>query len=108
MAVSGKLLVDRLAQVKLLDDRSRTQVEYVLDRLLDDAVVNNTGAEGLNHDGDRLCNADRVGELDLAALCQACRNDILCNPAGSIRAERLNLGRVLAGKRAAAVTAMPP
>ena len=105
MAVGCQLLVDRLTQVKLLDDRRRTQVEHLLYGLLKHIVANNAGAEGLYHNGNRLGNADGIRQLNLAALCQTCRNNVLRNPAGRIRARAVHLGRVLAGKRAAAVTA---
>ena len=48
-------------------------------------------------------HADRVGDLDLAAVGRAGRHDVLGDPAGRVRGRAVDLGRVLARERTAAV-----
>ena len=61
------------------------------------------GAEGLDEQADRVRLADRVGDLDLAAVGQTRGDDVLGDPAHRVRRRAVDLGRVLAGERAAAV-----
>src|SRR4051795_2477993 len=58
VAVGGRALVDRLAQVEVPDDRRGTQVEHVLHGLADLDRVDGLGAEGLDHDRDGTGDAD--------------------------------------------------
>ena len=48
-------------------------------------------------------HADRVGDLQLAAVGQAGGDDVLRHVARRVRGRAVDLGRVLAGERAAAV-----
>ena len=48
-------------------------------------------------------DADRVGDLDLAALGEAGGDDVLGDVAGGVGGRAVDLGRVLAGEGAAAV-----
>ena len=48
-------------------------------------------------------DADRVGDLDLAALGEAGGDDVLGDVAGRVGGRAVDLGRVLAGEGAAAV-----
>ena len=48
-------------------------------------------------------NADRVCDLDLAAVGEACGDDVLRHIAGCVRGRAVDLRRILAGERAAAV-----
>ena len=67
VAVLGRLEVDRISKVELLDDDTRPQVKVVLD-YLDELVGRFVGcAVRLNEDGKRLRNTDGVGELDECA-----------------------------------------
>ena len=61
------------------------------------------GAPGLDHDRGRARHADGVGNLDQAARGQAGGDDVLGDVAGGVGGGAVHLGRVLAGKRAAAV-----
>ena len=63
------------------------------------------GAEGVDVDGSRLCNADRIGELDLRSVGIACCHQVLCDITGCIGSASVDLGAVLAGEASAAVTA---
>ena len=64
------------------------------------------GTEGVDHDRQRLGNADGVGQLDFAAVGQTGGDHVLCDPARGIRGGAVDLGAVLAAKGAAAVTAV--
>ncbi len=58
-----------------------------------------------NRDVHRTGNADGVGHLNLAAVSEAGSDDILRHIAAGVRGGTVNLRRVLAGERAAAVRA---
>ena len=103
VAVGGQLAVDGLAQVKVADDSGGRQVKDLLDSLHDLLVGNGAGAEGVHHDGDRLCHADGIGQLDLALGSQARGNHVFGDPAGGIRGGTVHLAGVLTAERAAAV-----
>src|SRR6185437_16682059 len=61
-------------------------------------------AESLHHDGGRLRDADGVGELHLTALRETRSDDVLRHIARRIGRGPIDLGRVLARERTAAVT----
>src|SRR3546814_19763981 len=73
-----------------------------LDRLFDPVVADGAGAVGVDIEGERLGNADGVGELDGAALRETGGDDVLREVAGDIGGRAVDLGRVLAADRAAA------
>ena len=79
--------------------RSKTSATALLDRVDRHGV----GAEGLDEQADRVRLADRVRDLRLAAAGQAGGHDVLGHPAHGVRRGAVDLGRVLAGERAAAV-----
>ena len=66
------------------------------------------GAEGLDVDGERVRDADGVGELQLAAAREPRRHDVLRHVARHVGAGAVDLGRVLAAERPAAVARVPP
>ncbi len=61
------------------------------------------GAVGLDHQRQRVRDADRVGDLHLAAVGEAGRHHVLGHVARRVRGGAVHLRRVLAGERAAAV-----
>ena len=77
VAVRRGALVDRAAQVEPLDDRRRAQVEVLLHELRQLHRVDLGRAERLDHDRDRVGDADRVRDLHLAALRDPGRDDVL-------------------------------
>ena len=99
-----RLLVDRTAKIERFDDRFRTQIEYLLHRLFEQFVRNNAGAERLDAYGNGSCDADRIGDLQLAALRKLCGNDVLCDVSCHIGRASVDLGRILTRERSAAVT----
>ena len=68
MPVGGGLLVDRAAEVEVTQDRRGTEVEVLEDELLDPLQREVLGAEALDEYRERVRDADRVGDLDLAAV----------------------------------------
>src|SRR5687768_10552946 len=108
VAVRGSLLVDRPAEVEVADDRGRPEVEHLADGLLDLRRVHVAlGAVRLDLDRDRMRDADRVRDLDLASIREARRDDVLRDPTRRVRGRPVDLGRVLAAERAAAVPRHP-
>src|SRR5215217_2921360 len=73
MAVGGRLLVDRAVQLEVLAERARPQVEVLVDELGDLRAADLLGPERLDQHRDRVRDADRVRDLDLAAVGQAGR-----------------------------------
>ncbi len=63
------------------------------------------GAFGIDVHAHRLGNADGVGQLHFAAIGQAGGDDVLGHVAGHVGGAAIDLGRVLAAERAAAVPA---
>src|SRR5689334_16352252 len=103
VAVRGSLRVDRSPQVEVAEDRRRAEVEVLVDELLDPRDRDRLRAERLDEHGHRVRHADRVRHLDLAALCEPGRDDVLRDIARRVRGGAVDLRRVLAGERAAAM-----
>ena len=61
------------------------------------------GAEAVDLERDRVRDADRVGDLELAAAGEPGGDDVLRDVAGGVGGRAVDLGRILAGERAAAV-----
>jgi len=85
VTVLGRLVVDGLDEVELLDNDTRSQVEVLEDDL--DELVGGLvgGAVGLNEDGEGLGDTDGVGELDESTAGEAGLEERLGDPAGEVR-----------------------
>ena len=103
MAEGGRAAVDGAAEIETADDRFRTEVEGRFHGFRELAVGNLAGAKGVHHDGNRLCHADGIGKLDLAALGKPGCHDVLCDVPRRIGCTAVHLGGILAGECAAAV-----
>ena len=79
------------------------QVEVLVDELHDLGASDALGAVGLHHHRDGVRDADRVRHLDLAAVGQAGRHNVLGHVPRGVRGRAIDLGRVLARERSAAV-----
>jgi len=101
------LLVDRLEQVEVADDGAGAQVEVLADQVGDLLIGDDAGVEGLHVNREGVCNADGVGELDLAAAGEPGGDDVLRDPARGVRGRAVHLCRVLAGEGPAPVAAHP-
>src|SRR5919106_2867037 len=103
VAVGGGLLVDRPVEPQRFAERAGAQVEVLVDQPLDLAAADLLGAEGLHHHRDGVSDADGVCHLDLGALGQPGGHDVLGHVARGVGSGAVDLRRVLAAERAAAV-----
>ena len=81
-------------------------LKAIPEHLLDFFFGDLSGSERIDHQRDRLGDSDRVGQLNLGALCDSRGHDILGQIPGHVRGASIHLGRVFAGKSAAAVMAV--
>ena len=109
MAIGGRLLENRPAQVEVADDRTGAQVKVVLDDLGDLGISlareRRTRAVGVDEDREGVRDADGVGKLHKHAVAQAGGHEGLGHPAGSVGGRAVDLGGVFAGKGSATVCA---
>ena len=103
VAVGGGLLEDRPVQVEVLAEGAGAQVEVLADDPGQLGVGELAGPERLDHHRDRVGDADRVGDLDLAALGEPGGDDVLGHVAGRVGRRAVDLRGVLAREGAAAV-----
>ena len=108
MTVSSRLRIDWAEEIQGLDDAGRTEVEHLAGSGLELAELHFFGAESIDHDADRLGDADGVRELDQALIGQAGSPQVLGDVAAQVASRAVDLGRILAGERAAAVPIGPP
>src|SRR5262249_44968953 len=106
MSVGSGRLVDGTAKVERLDDALRRQLEVFANEFGDAFVGNGRGAEAVHHGGDGVGHANRVGQLDFGFRPQAGSHDVLGDVTRHVASGAVDLGRILAGKRAAAVAAV--
>ena len=106
VAVRGGLRVDRPAQVEVAQDRCRAEVEVLVGSSSSIRVDRDLArCRSVSHgDRDRVRDADRVGDLHLAAVGEPGRDDVLGHVAGRVGGRAVDLRRILARERAAAVT----
>src|SRR5579864_839776 len=97
------LRIDRPPQVEIAEDRRRAQVEVLAHERLDLRHRDVLRPERLDEDRHRVRDADRVRDLQLAALGEPGRDDVLRDVARRVRRGAVDLRRILAGERAAAV-----
>merc|ERR1719261_535065 len=107
MAVGRRDLVLGLTELEGLGDGARAAVEGDLHHLRDGLrrQAARLRAVGLDEEGERLGDADRVGELNESALREAALHDGLGHLPADVRRRAVDLRRVLAGEGAAAVRA---
>src|SRR5438270_4938065 len=103
MAIGGGARVDRAVETEMAADATRGDIHRLGRRLLELVLRHLTGAVGVDVDRQRTRYADRVGELQRAAVGETGRDDVLGDVARGIGGRTVDLGRILAGKRAAAV-----
>ncbi len=103
MPEGGGRLVDRAAQVQRLDDARRPQIEVLADQRDQLRIGDLAGAERLYEERERVRHTNRVGDLQLEALRQAGRDDVLGDIARRIGRRAIHLCRILAAERPAAM-----
>ena len=85
VAVGRGLRVDRAAQVEVAQDRRRAEVEVLAHERLDlRRRAIRLGVEVVDEDRERVRDADRVGDLDQAAVGEAGGDDVLRDVAGGV------------------------
>src|SRR5450830_168449 len=104
VAVGRGFLVHRVQQVEHGGDGVWAQVEDFANQLDDLVIADLAGAEGVQRDRGRLSDADGVGHLDFATIGQAGGDDVLGHVTTGVGGGTVNLGWILAGERATAVT----
>ncbi len=87
----------------MLTDAARREVHRLHQRGLELAFFDMAGAVQVGIDRQRTRDADRIRKLQRAAIGEACSDDVLGEIAGGVGGRAVDLGRVLAGERAAAV-----
>jgi len=94
---SGGLLVDRLSEVELLDDVSRSEGEVSADNIAEVVVVLTVldGAVGINPDGEGIGESNSVGDLDADSVAEASSNQGLGDVSSVVSAGSVDLGGVL-------------
>src|SRR5690606_24346814 len=103
MTISGRFGVDRLVEIELLANAGRRKIHDLPNGHLDSLFRNGSRSMQIDIDRQGLRDADGVGELDRASIRQARRDDILGKIARRISCGAIDLRRVLARKRAAAM-----
>jgi len=82
---------------------SRAQIHDVAQRVGQLFLIDLAGPVSVDIDRKRMRDADRVGDLDGAAVSEAGRHDVLGQIPGGVGRRPIDLGRILARKRAAAM-----
>lgn len=98
-------LVAGALELQPLDDGGRAQVHEFADGLLEDAVVHDAGAMGVDEHAAGLGDADGVAELHIDAASELANDQGLGEPAGLVGRAAVHLAGVLARERTAAVAA---
>ena len=104
VAAERGLFVNRATELERVDDTARGEREDFADGVGEFLFANFAGSGQVDQDADRLRNADGVGELNFARVGQTGGDDIFRDVASHVRGAAVDLGRVFAGERAAAVT----
>src|SRR5271170_3199445 len=99
MPVGRGLTVNRTMELQVLAEGGRPEIEV----LVDPGFRNMLGAERLDEQRQRPRDADRVSNLQLEAVGEPRRDDVLRDVPGRVRGRPVDLGRILPGERAAAV-----
>ena len=98
VAILGRLVVDRVGEVELLDDDTGTHVKVGLDDLDELLGGLGRGAVGVDVEREGLGNTDGVRQLYEGTTGQPRGDQRLGDPAAEIRSRAVDLGEVLAGE----------
>ena len=98
VAVLGRLVVDRVGEVQLLDNNTGAHVEVGLDDL--DKLLRRLvrGAVGVDVEREGLRDTNGVGKLDKGTAGEASLDERLGDPAAEIGSGTVDLGVVLSGE----------
>mgnify|MGYP003694701087 CR=1 FL=1 len=102
MAVSRRARIDRLVRGRDVCG-CRAATDPLVPAAPRASLCSSTAPAGVDIERQRLGNPDRVGDLDCTTLGKSRADDVLCEVAGGVGGRTVDLGRVLAGERAAAM-----
>src|SRR5215469_3664898 len=101
MPIGGGPPVNRLVQIEMRADAARREIHQLLQDWGEPLLVR--GSRRVDIERQRFGNADRVSDLDSAALGETRSDDILGQITSGVGSRAVNLRRVLSGERTAAV-----
>src|SRR5690625_3080825 len=104
MPIRCGLLVSRFFQLQAPDNSGRGHIENSGDRPGYFGIRHPAGSIGIDMDGDRLWNSDRIGYLYQTLIGQICSNHIFCYMARSIGCTPIYLGRIFTRKSTSAMS----
>ena len=104
VAVRSSGVINRLAQIKRLDDALRGELKLTLHFFGQPFIRNRAGALRIHQHTGWLGHANGVTQLHFANLCEAGSGDVLGNVSSHVRSAAIDLGRILTAECAATVT----
>src|SRR5579864_2580605 len=104
VAVGGSLAVNRTTQLERLDDSLGRQLEVRPHQVRDNFGIDLVRAKRFNQNAHRLSDADRVRELQLAAVSHSGSNNVFRDVTRHVSCGPINLGRIFAAESTAAMT----
>src|SRR6185295_9033298 len=105
VTVCRGLLEDRPAKVQALDDSRRRQLEVLAHQTRQLLFIDLPGASCVDQHRYRIGDSNRVSQLHLASIRKPRGYDVLRDVSSHIRSRSIDLRRVLARERSAAVRA---
>ena len=76
MAVSGGLFENRATQIQRFNNALRRQFKNLAHGFDKPLIFDGAGSEGVNHDRNRLRDADSIRKLHFATLRDACGHEV--------------------------------
>lgn len=96
--------INRLSKAQPVNNRGRAQVKIFIYQFQNCLVRNNPCSESIYGDRNRLCNANRIGNLNFALMSDSGSNKIFSHIPGRIRGASVNLCRIFPRKCSAAMS----
>src|SRR5690349_15424694 len=103
MAVGGGAGIDRLVEAEMVADAAGREIHEIAQGLYQLRLIDFAGAVSIDIDRKRLGDADRIGELNGAAIRETRSDHVLREVARGVSGRAIDLGRILAGESAAAM-----
>src|SRR5258708_34674851 len=107
MAVGAGSRIDRPVEAEMLANAARRQVHDLIEQFFKPWLVHLGGSVAVDVKRERLCGADRIGDLGRTAVSQSGRNNVLGEGARPVGGGAIDLGGVLAGERTAPMGGRP-
>ena len=97
MTIGRRARIDRAVQLQVLaDGAGRRATDQLWQGHLKHGWIDFTGSMQIHIEAERLCNPDRIADLDGALPRQACGDNILGKVAAGIGCRPIDLGRIFA------------